>query len=81
MQERKLLRIECQNPGNFEAKINLEKVEKSVSKIVSNKNRDRVNKILENIANNDSSCNTLGMWKQIKKIVSKNSKKCSYWSS
>ena len=45
--------------------IYLEKVDTSIAKIVSHKNRDRVNEILQNIANSDSSCNTMGMWKQI----------------
>ena len=66
LQERKRIRIEVQKTGNFEAKINLERVESSLGKLVSNKNRDRVNKILKSIANTDSSCNTIGMWKQIK---------------
>lgn len=70
MQERKRLRIEVQNPDNIGAKTYLEQVETSIAKLVSNKNRDRVNEVLQNISNTDSSCNT-GMWKQIKKLFPK----------
>ena len=49
----------------------LEQIEKSIASIISNKNRDRVFEVLQNISNSDSSCNTLGMWKEIKKLFPK----------
>ena len=49
----------------------LEQIEKTIASIISNKNRDRVFEVLQNISNTDSSCNKLGMWKEIKKLFPK----------
>ena len=63
--------MKFKKPDNTEGKIHLERVEASIAKLVSNQNRDRENHISKNIANTDRSCNTVGMWKQIKKLFSK----------
>ena len=61
------------NQGKIEklAQIRLEKVDKKLSNLISRKNRDKVNKIFKSISNSDNSCNTMGMWKQVKKLFPK----------
>ena len=49
----------------------LVEVEEKISNILSNKNRNKVNEILQNIANSDISCNTLGIWKQVNQLFPK----------
>ena len=70
MNKRKRLKCEIKVFPNPDAINSLEQVEKQIASLISNKNRDRVNKVLQNISNTDSSCNSLGMWKEIKKSYS-----------
>ena len=67
IEKRKQLKISIENTQNSPAVNELENIDYNIATIISNKNRDRVNSILQNIANTDNSCNTQGMLKQIKK--------------
>ena len=69
LQERKRLRSEIKTIPTIEVQNRLGQVEENIAHFLSNKNRNRVNEILQNIANSDNSCNTLGMWKQVKKLL------------
>ena len=71
MQERKKIKTEIKTSPNCEAQNRLGQVEQNLASLLSNKNRNRVNEILQNIANSDNSCNTLGMRKQVKKLFPK----------
>ena len=67
IQERKRLKFEIENTPNVVAQNRFQYVEEKIATLISNKNRSRVMQVLQNISNSDNSCNTLGMWKQIKK--------------
>ena len=71
LNKRKLIKFEATNPLNKTAQNQLEEVDKTIAKLISDQNRNKINKIFQNIANSDDSCNTLGMWKQVKKIFPK----------
>ena len=70
MNERKKMKIE--NGNKTAQNINLiENIEMNIAKIISEKNRDRIFKSFQDIANSDSSCNTQGMWRQMRKLFPK----------
>ena len=71
MQDRKRLKSEMKTNPTIEVQNHLGQGEENISHFLSNKNRNRVNDILQKMANSDNSCNTLGMWKQVKKMFQK----------
>ena len=71
IQKRKKLKEEVKNPLNRRAQADLEIVEKTIANLVSDKNRDKVEKIFRNVSNSDNSCNTIGLWEEVKKLFPK----------
>ena len=61
IQKRKKLKEEVKNPLNRRAQADLEIVEKTIANLVSDKNRDKVEKIFRNVSNSNNSCNTIGL--------------------
>ena len=62
------MKVETRDPLNKASQNRLEKVDLLIANLTSNKNRDKINQIFQSIASSDGSCNTLGMWKQVKKL-------------
>ena len=71
LNERKRIKMKTTDPKNKTVQNELEKVDKTIAKLISDQNRNKINKIFLSIANSEDSCNTLGMWKQVKKIFPK----------
>ena len=70
MNKRKKIKIDLKDKRK--SNINsLENIEKDIAKIISEKNRDKILKSFQEIANSDSSCNTMGMWRQVRKLFPK----------
>ena len=70
MNERK--RIKSDKKDKTGQNINsLENIEKNIAKKISEKNRNKIMKSFQEIANSDDSCNTLGMWRQVRKVFPK----------
>ena len=69
--ERKRIKLDASDPANKNAQNQRDKVDKAISKLISDQNRNKINDLFQSIANADDSCNTLGMWKQVKKIFPK----------
>ena len=70
MKERKKLKLD--NKDKKGQNINhLEIIEKKIATLISEKNKNRIMKSFQDIANSDSSCNTLGMWRQVRKVFPK----------
>ena len=70
MNLRKKQKIE--NGNKTDQNINyLDNIEAKIAKIISEKNRDRILKSFQDIANSDNSCNTQGMWRQMRKLFPK----------
>ena len=68
--ERKKIKLILKN--NTSKNINsLANIENKIAQIISRKNRDKIMNTLQDLANTDSSCNTLGMWRQVRKIFPK----------
>ena len=70
-QERKILKQEINRSKNNAVQNCLEEAEKNIARLISDKNTEKINRLFQNISNSDSSCNTLGMWKQIKQLFRK----------
>ena len=49
----------------------LENIDLKIGKLISEKNRNKIFKSFQDIANSDSSCNTQGMWRQVRKLFPK----------
>ena len=68
--ERKKIKLNLKN--NTSKNINsLANIEDKIAQIISRKNRVKIMNTLQDLANTDSSCNTLGMWSQVRKIFPK----------
>ena len=68
---KKRLKLETKDPLNKIPPNHIEAVEKAIAVLISENNRNKINDMFQNIANSDDSCNTLGMWKQVKKLFPK----------
>ena len=70
MNKRKKLKIDLKN--KTKTNINdIENIDKHIARIISEKNRKRIMNSFQDIANSDNSCNTLGMWRQVRKLFPK----------
>ena len=67
--ERKRLRLNIKDPADKTAQNHLEQIDFKISNIISDKNRNKIIKMLQNISNLDNSCNSVG--KQIRKLFPK----------
>ena len=70
MNDRKRLKMEGKE--NTKSNVNsINIIEQNIANFLSEKNRNRILKCFQDIANSENSCNTRGMWKQIRKVVPK----------
>ena len=71
LKERKRIKITLKDSQNRAAQNRLEEVDKLIAILTSEKNSEKIYQMFQNISSSIDSLNTLGMWKQVRKLFPK----------